>query len=364
MLSITDLSHKVGQKLLFVGLESFSWGVADVAKAAQNARALGFDTLIFKAADGQNRWYNSVNDLVAKRNACLNQGVGCMFYTYMYGPRFGALQVQVEAAIAKEICDNCGGMVVLDLEAEWNGQGGSAALLASYLKSFNGDILVTTFADPAEQNWVEVLKQLAPYVSAWMPQVYTNFLDHAEQEFQSDASIDLRKVFPVLNIAGLFDQNNPALILADAVQRGQQSYAVWEYSAMLSNINLVKTLLALLPKGSINLSGPVVSAPTTSPVVTVQPHPTASNPVTAPVSLPNQGTSPIRYAKYTIVDGDTLEKVAEKLHITNWYQDLFLPNRVTLDNVAKSHGQANSNNGSLIYSGTVLDYPVILSCQG
>lgn len=361
MLPIADLSHKVGQKLLFVGLESFNWSVVDVVRAAQNARALGFDTLIMKAADGQNRWYSNISDLVAKRNACLSQGVGCLFYTYMYGPRFGAIQVQVEVAIAKEIHDSCGSMIVLDMEAEWNGQEGSAALLASYLKAFNGDVMVTTFADPAEQNWIGVIKQLAPYVSAWMPQVYTSFLDHAEQEFKDDADVDLTKVFPVINIAGLFAENNPVTVLADAVKRGQQSYAVWEYSAMLSNINLVKTLLALLPKVNVSLSGPVVSPPSSSPVVTVAPHPTATNPTTAPVTLPNSGTSAIRYAKYTVVDGDTLEKIAEKLHISNWYQDLFLPNRVTLDAVAKAHGQANSGNGNLIYSGTVLDYPVILA---
>jgi hypothetical protein len=221
--------------------------------------------------------------------------------------------------------------------------------------------MVTTWGDPAEQNWVGVLRQLAPYISAWMPQVYTNFLDHAEQEYQNDASIDLRKVFPVINVAGLFDQNNPALILADAVKRGQSSYAVWEYSAILSNVNLAKTLLALLPKVNGTLSVTVSTSSNSSPVVTVAPHPTATNPTTAPVTLPNQGTSPIRYAKYTIVDGDTLEKIAEKLHIANWYSDLFLPNRVTLDAVAKSHGQANSGNGNLIYSGTVLSYPVILA---
>lgn len=361
MLPIADLSRKIGQKLLFVGLESFNWSVADVTKAAQNARALGFDTLIMKAFDGQSRWYSHVSDLVAKRNACLAQGVGCVYYGYLYGPRFGAIQVQVEAAIAKEICDNTGNMVVLDMEAEWNGQEGSAALLASYLKAFTGDVIVTTFADPAEQNWVGVLKQLAPHVSAWMPQVYTTFLDNAEQEFKTDANIDLNKVFPVVDIADLFAGGSPVIALADAVKRGQDSFAVWEYGAMLSNINLVKTLLALLPKTGVNMSGPVVSQPVTSPVVTVAPHPTATNPITAPVTLPNAGTSPIRYAKYTIVDGDTLEKVAEKLHISNWYQDLFLPNRVTLNTVAKAHGQISSDNGNLIYSGTVLDYPVILA---
>lgn len=361
MLGIADLSKKVGQKMLFVGLESFGWSVADYTKAAQNARALGFDTLIFKAADGTNRWYNGIGDLVAKRQACLVQGMGCMFYTYMYGPRFGSQQVQIEASIAKEICDNCGGLVVLDMEVEWNGQEGAAGLLASYLKNFNGDILVTTWADPVEQNWIGVLKQLAPYVSAWLPQVYSNFLDTAEQEYQKDASIDLTKVFPVLDIADLFANSNPISILADAVKRGQESFAIWEYGAMLSNVNLVKTLLGLLPKSVLNLSGPASTPPSSSPVVTVQPHPTATNPTTAPATLPNQGTSPIRYARYTIVDGDTLGKIADKLHISNWYQDLYLPNKVELDAVARAHGQANSQGGNLIYAGTVLSYPVILA---
>lgn len=364
MLGIADLSKKVGQKLLYVGLESYSWKVADYVKAAQNARALGFDSLIFKMADGGNRWYSGVSDLTAIRNAVLQVGVGCMFYTFMYGPKFGAQQIQLEANIAKEICDNAGNLVVLDLEAEWDGQEGAAGLLASYLKSFNGDIIVTTFADPAEQNWIGVLKQLAPYVSAWMPQVYSNFLDTAEQEYQKDASIDLTKVFPVVDIADLFASGSPIGALADAVKRGQDSFAVWEYGAMLSNVNLVKTLLGLLPKGAVSVSSPTVTPQGGSPVVTVAPHPTSSNPTTAPVTLPNQGTSPIRYAKYTITDGDTLGKIAEKLHIANWYQDLYLPNKVMLDAIAQAHGQANSQGGNNIYAGTVLSYPVILSCAG
>lgn len=362
MLSVTDLSHKLGQKLLFVGLESYTWGASDYAKAAQNARQLGFDTLIFKAADGANRWYNSITDLVMKRNAVLGQGVGCAFYTYMYGPRFGAQQIQIEAAIAKEICDNAGGLIILDMEVEWNGQAGSAGLLASYLKAFNGDIIVCTWADPVEQQWIDVLKQLNPVVSAWMPQVYSSFLDKAEQEYKDNADIDLSKVFPVVDIADLFAENNPVAILADAVKRGQQSIAVWEYASMLSNVNLVKSLINLLPKVNINLNGGTSSNQPSSPVVTVSPHPTASNPTTAPTTLPNGNTSVIRYGKYTIDNGDTLESIAAKLHISNWYQDLFLPNKVELDAAARAHGNANSQNGNLIYTGTILSYPIILTC--
>jgi hypothetical protein len=360
MLSPQDLAHKVGQKVLFVGLESFSWAVADYAKAAQNARSVGFDTICCKMADGVNRWYSSPAELSAIRSAVLQQGVGFIGYTYLYGPKFGAPQVQIEAAIAKEVQDHAGGIVVLDMEVEWNGQEGSAALLAGYLKAFTGDVLVTTWSDIREQNWLPVVKQLNPVVSAWVPQEYTGFLDAAEQEYQADG-VDMHKIFPAIDVAGLFAGDNPLAILADGVKRGHQSFWVWEYAAILSNINLIKSVLNLLPKISINLNGGTSTNQPSSPVVTVAPHPTASNPTTAPVTLPCTGTSAVRYGKYTIADGDTLESIAAKLHISNWYQDVFLPNKVILDAAAKAHGNVDSQKGNFIYAGTVISYPIIIA---
>jgi hypothetical protein len=356
MLQPQDLAKKVGQKVLFVGIEAYSWQLADYVKAAQNARAMGFDTICVKQADGAYRWYNSVDVLKQRRAAVLNEGCGFIAFTYAYGPKFGNGQIALEYDIAREIAVACDGLVVMDLEQEWNGATGAAALLATSLRDFPGDVIVTTWADPTQQDWIGVLKELDPVVSAWNPQQYSNWLDAQEGEF-AQAGVNLTKIFPAIDIADIYAANSPLTVLADGVKRGHNSFWVWEYGAALTAATLIKSIVALLPKPVQVTAPPAASAP-----ILAAPAPVASpvkgvTPIVA--TLPTPAHSNVVYGKYTIKGGDTLSEIADSLHIKNYYQDLYVPNKVVLDAAAVAHGAANSANGSMIYPGTVIQYPIL-----
>lgn len=343
MLPVDQLAKKIGRKVLFIGTECRNWTVADFGKAALNARALGFDSISPKRADGAIKWYVNAGHLALERQACLSVGVGYIPFSYCYGPAFGNGQINVEVAVAQEMANVCDGLVCMDLEVEWNGQVAAAQFLAQQLQGFKGDIVLSTWADPVQQNWVGVVKALNPVVSAWGPQEYTNWLALQEGQFASDG-VSTAKLFPEIDVADLFGgANDPLSVMHSAVNRGHGSIWVWEYGIGLSNPNLVKSLTALI--------GPI-AAPAVVPPKAVPPKA-----IVPPVKLPapNHSTGQATSA-YTIVDGDSLTAIATKLKITNWYQDLFVPNKTTLDATARVKGAADSNNGALIYAGTILHY--------
>lgn len=358
MLTPADLVKKVGAKVLFIGIESYSWQLTDYVKAAQNARTMGFDTIAPKIADGTIRWYKSKTDLIAIRNAVLAQGCGFLPFTYLYGPRFNDDQIRAEAALAKEIASVCDGLCCLDMEVEWNGKVDAAKLLAKELSGTAYDFILTTWADPVQQNWMDVLKELDSVVSAWGPQQYTVWLVTQEDQFKT-AGINTSKIFPALDVADTYIGVDPLLCMTTAIARGHKSIWVWEYQACLANPNLIKAMLFLMPRSEPIVVNPTpVSAP--APAPTVSPAPVNDHPVVKPVvpPHPDHGTNVV-YGSYTIKDGDSLSGIADRLNIRNWFADLYLPNKTVLDSKARAHGAPDCEGGNLIYAGTVLKYPIL-----
>lgn len=355
MMNPGDLARKVGAKVLFIGTEAYNWGVNDYVAAARNARAVGFDTICAKVSDGGNRWYKDVNALRAIREAVLAQGCGFLGFVYCYGPRFGNSQIALEAIVAKEIASVCDNIAVLDIEAEWNGHADAAALLAGNLKGTNYDFIISTWADPTQQDFNGVVRALDPIASAWGPQEYTVWLSQQENEFKADG-VTLDKLFPALDIADMYSGNNPLQVLQTAISNGHPSIWVWEYGAVLSISTVVKSVLALLPKVPATVRATPV--PATAPTATLGSHPVTTNPNTAPAVIPAHNLT-IKYGTYKIADGDNLSSIAYRLGIKNWVQDLYLPNKVVLDQIAQAHGAKNSNFGSLVYADTVLKYPLL-----
>lgn len=335
MLSPQQLAKKVGQKVLFVGVECQYWTVADFGKCARNARAMGYDTISPKRADGGIKWYQTPGHMALERQACLAVGVGYLPFMYCYGPALAAGQIELEVAVAQEMANVCDGMVCMDLEVEWNGQVAAAQELARALKGFKGDIILSTWADPVQQDWLGVIWALNPVVSAWGPQEYTTWLTLQESQLTNDG-VPFDKLFPELDMVDLFaGANNPLSAMQTAVNRGHGSIWVWEYLGAMNNPNLARTMAALI-------GPPVPSAPAPTP---------------NPVKLPSPShTKKLVWASVVIGEGDTLAGIAQKIGVQNWFQDLYLPNRATLDAVAISHGQPNCNGGNLIYPGTTLRY--------
>lgn len=327
MLEIEELSKKVGKKVLFIGTETYNWTVADFTKAARNARVMGFDTICPKRADGTYKWYQTAGHLQLERQAVLAEGVGYIPFTYMYGPKTG--YTSQECDILKEIMSICDGLVVADMEVEWNGQSVAATQMASFMKNAPGDLLVTTWGDPNLQNWQGVIAALSPVVSAWVPQEYTIFLLNEEGEWSDK---DREKMFPAIDITGEFAVINPLAVAKQILNEKHFTLFVWEYMAALNAQSFIQGALAAFTN--------TVTQITPAPL----PHPKPSDKKTQ------------NWKSYVVESGDTLSGIAAKLGLDDWNTDLYQPNKAVFDSIAKQHGFADSQGGSLIFPGTHITY--------
>lgn len=332
MMDMNTLVSRVGRHVLFIGTETQYWTPTDFAKAARNAKAMGFDAIAPKRADGQFKWYVNAGHLQLERQAVLSEGMKYVPFHYCYGPRFGMEQIAPECAVLREMGDVCDGVMVADMEVEWNGQVKAAEEFAKQMRGASGGLILSTWADPVQQNWVEVIRAMAPVVSAWGPQQYTGWLGNQEQPQWKDlfgSAID-GKIMPEIDITNV-SVNNPFQVAATAMQNKHQSFWIWEYQIAMGNPNLVRSLLAALGK------------PLSTPAPVVTPFPKKQ----------------LLWAKVRIMPGDTLETIAERLHLHNMWQDLYLPNQVLLDKVAQLYGHPSSNQGNLIFPGVDLVYRAV-----
>lgn len=167
-----------GKRSLFVGIESQHWTREQIISAAQRAKALGYDTLVLKVADGGIRWYNNVQELSVLHTEVNDIGAGLAFYQYCYGPLFGANQIKAEAEIANEI-GSVSDYPILDMEIEWNNEISSAEFFMSELKGAH-KFVISTWADPVQQQWMGVVDALwnSGKVAEFWPQEYSKFLEY------------------------------------------------------------------------------------------------------------------------------------------------------------------------------------------
>jgi hypothetical protein len=323
------MAAKTGKIILFIGNECMNWKITDFIKAAQNAKALGCDTIAAKRMNGLYKWYLTPANLAAEKAAVNAVGVGYIPWGYCYGPVFGGSQIASECAILQEMMEATDGIAAADMEAEWNGKVTSANQFAAWwrLHKKPGQILiVSTWADPTWQNWSEVVKALVPCVDIWGPQQYTNFLIGMESTLGALGETCIQPEFDML---ADFGANNVVAATKQAIAKGHQAFWIWEYQSALKYPNIVAQFALVQVKA--------------------QPAPTA------PIALPNPPAAPVQ-SIYLITTGDTLSKIARKLKLVNWFDQLYRPNAAAIEEAAHLHGEANSQLGKLIYPGTALIY--------
>lgn len=226
---------------LQIGIESFSWTLAQFTAAAERAKTLGIDTLLVKIADGTEVWYANLGGGDAWQGvwnvlgAIRAEGVQVLPYFFSYGNQFGAFQGEVN--LANYVLSK-GYEVCLDMERAWNGQEVLAGQLVSGL---DAPVWVSTWADPAIQNWTKVLQALAPKTRAFLPQVYTPFLAGVWQQQYSAAGIPTSQVVPTINDQTL------------SVAGGRAAITLWEFQ-QLSDAQLTSAVQSLsLPSGGRKL---------------------------------------------------------------------------------------------------------------
>ena len=175
-----------GNTSVWVGNEALNWTIADFTNAAKSIKALGFDSMTVKRADGTSKWYASITQIQSEKSAVEAEGLHYIPFIYCYGPKFGNSQIEGECAILKELA-GVANVVQADMETEWNGNVAAAQLFASIMKPMTQPLSVTIVADPTVQNWNGVLAALAPVVNSWVPQYYDTWL--SQQSLPSEATV-------------------------------------------------------------------------------------------------------------------------------------------------------------------------------
>lgn len=315
-----DIVAEVGKAVLWVGAEAVSWGPDQIAAAAKQAHALGFDTICVKRAEGTQRWYNTPEQLKAERAAALAAGCGFVAMHYSDGPKFGPHFDEAEAAVILEML-GAAQDVQIDMEAEWDGAAAVAQEFAARFVGHPGNLLITSWANPAAHAWNGVAQALRLVTQAWVPQVYNDYLAAV-----SDPQLSAAGESPIMvgiDLTQEFGANHQADIIRQAQAHGHTSIWFWEYGPAVNNPTLTKQLVA-------------------------QAHGSSTPPLPPP--------PPPAQHSYVVQAGDTLSGIAAKLGLGSWYHNLYQPNLATIEQAARAHRQPDSNGGSLIYAGTVLHY--------
>lgn len=233
-----DMQKLFGKAVLFV-FPDVSWSVSRFAGMAAAAKSLGFDTVSPKIGEGTQAWY-SLEAVKEQRTAVLAAGCGYAPFWYSVGPKFGI--VAAEARMMQQYGDANDGILIADMEVEWNGQVAAAKQFESLFRPWNGVLGVTTWADPIYQNWLGVMAALAPAVNLWIPQRYDNWL--ASQGLPPEATI----VQAAVDLSQEFGPNNVTSQVLRIAAAGGSAW-IWDNAYAQANPGLARQLTSILHKG-------------------------------------------------------------------------------------------------------------------
>lgn len=232
----SDPKQYLGIAPLFIGIESANWNLTQFRQATTLAKSIGITSVLVKIADGANIWYGNLGGWQKVLATIKLAGLPAIPYSYSYGNTYGALSPEINILIAAM---RQNGVVIADMELEYNGQITWAQQVCNALKPVPGAFGVTTWADPQLQNWNGVLATLKPCVNFWLPQVYTSFLSsfyHAQFDQYG------LPYYPVLDLSSR--DNN----LSIAATANSPIIAFWEYQQLSTNSTLIKTIINTLTR--------------------------------------------------------------------------------------------------------------------
>src|SRR5690349_10122305 len=226
MTTSQDLVNTMGKVALFIGIESQNWHTNDFLAAAHFARQHGVGSLIIKVADGGNYWYGGIGNFDKMIYTPLKTlGMKVIPYSYMYGDKWQALAQEFSIAAAYLSKYR---VMMADIEVEWNGQIEWAKRLVPVLRPIPGFFYVSCFANPADQNQVEVMQILHACTDAFFPQVYDDHLAAIWQKQWKMVGEDLCLV-PVIDLSAEFGTNRVLDIVKEMRQAEYPALSIWEY---------------------------------------------------------------------------------------------------------------------------------------
>lgn len=210
-------------KGLFTGLETFGWDDATFSSVASSMKSYGVTDWFVKVADGTTMWYGGQPEILHKLQLIKEQGVNPIPWLYSYGDKFGGLVG--ECAILNGLHD-AGYVAGIDMEIEYNDRPDWANKLVA---NSRGMLYVITWADPLSQDYQQVIEEVHFITQAFMPQVYTPFLNDVWREQYSACHVNPDSCIP--------------LYARDTLNDAKVPCALWEWGSLTPD--MIKKVFAM-----------------------------------------------------------------------------------------------------------------------
>lgn len=223
-----DANATSGRVVLYINQTDSRTATPEVVAGwARFARALGADTISPKVGEGNAMWF-AYADIGRFRAAALAEGCGYLPFWYSRADLDIAEEARQLVAL-QAANDNQG--ISIDMEDTWNGQDAKAHAYAAALTPAweAGPIYISTWADPAEQNWDGVIAALNPVVDCFCPQEYSNWLAWAAS---TEWHVAPDRLQPQIDLTqGEFGAENAVSIALAARTAGHEAIWLWEDAA-------------------------------------------------------------------------------------------------------------------------------------
>lgn len=231
---------------IFLGIETFSWGLKDFDTAIEFCKEHGIQRIILKIYEiTQGEWYQNLGGANVIVDRILSSGIDCLTYGFYYGvdPITEANAINKYTSLFGKHC--------LDLETDFNNDLPKLQALMTRLNSA-GNLWISTWANPSEQQWSENLNFLVPYAAVFMPQCYSDTLVRNMFNEWPHTSVPIEPTFHIQNTS---------------VQNAMSfsNFSLWEYELGVQSPALVDQFVSvskgnIVPTYPTNSRGSIVNA--------------------------------------------------------------------------------------------------------
>ena len=303
-----EIIRKIGSHLLFLGVETLAWNDAQWSACAVFCRSHGVDSAVIKIADGGNKWFSDIAAFEHVVSIFASHGVGAIPYMYSYANVFSYLDGEIDTVMIPYL--QRFGTFCLDAEKEYNNNVAAAARVAEKLKPVAGTFLVSTWADPREQSFIEVAKAFAPATDYFLPQQYNNWLGSQRTQWGNIGPIQ-----PTLNLDSSFGTNDAVLLAKTAYAQGSRILSIWEYAVAVNNPTLLDAVLNAFPRTQVNTHPITTNPPVAKPVPNV---PTYSANMRIPTGWHDDGKTLTAPNGHKVVDGCRIFVLTNDWNANDW----------------------------------------------
>jgi LysM repeat protein len=236
-----DANQQSGRVVLYINqVDSRTATPERVGEWARFARSLGADSISPKVGEGNDMWF-AYADVGRFRAAALAEG--CGYIPFWYSLANEDIEEEARQLLALQAANDHAG-ISIDMEDTWNGQDARARAYAAALTPAYaaGPIYISTWADPAQQNWDGVIAALSPVVDCFCPQEYSNWLAWAATQ---EWHLSPDRLQPQIDLTqGEFGAENAVSIALAARAQGHRAIWLWEDAAAAKNPALARQVVA------------------------------------------------------------------------------------------------------------------------